>query len=129
MDIQYNGLSARAVQADVSVGPSAASALVATMPAAVGWQNVLTGWDISGLGATVGVGINVTVTGCLVNPTSVLAVQAGVLLPGITAGGCVRFPNGRPASAPNTAITVTVPSFGLGNTGAAINLYGYRVPA
>lgn len=31
-------------------------------------------------------------------------------------------------SGANTAVSVNVPAFGLGNTGATINLYGYRIP-
>ena len=40
-------------------------------------------------------------------------------------GFSVRFPQPLPASAVNTAITVTVPSFGAGNTNAAVVVYGF----
>jgi hypothetical protein len=38
----------------------------------------------------------------------------------------VPLGDGIPASADNTAITVTVPSFGAGNTHAAVAAWGYR---
>lgn len=127
--IQSNGLSARAIPVDITVGIVANTAMAATMPAVPGWINVLEGYDMTGTGATAAQTIDVTTTGLLVNAAQRLAIPAGATVNAPNTAWSVRFPHGRRASAANTAVVVNVPAFGAGNTGAAINLHGYRVPA
>lgn len=126
-NLQMNGLDARAIQVDATAS-GANTALTVTMPAVVGYINVLLGYDISGTGATAASTISVVSTGLAVNLAHQLAVPAGASTAAATPSWHVRPPVGRPASASNTAVSVTVPAFGTGNLGATINLYGYRVP-
>lgn len=102
--------------------------MAATMPAVAGWINVLEGYDITGTGATAAGTLDVTTTGLAVNAAQRLAVPAGVAVNAPNTAWSVRFPHGRKASGPNVAVVVNVPAFGAGNTGAAINLHGYRIP-
>lgn len=127
MTKQYNGLPSVAVNVDVTV-TGANTALVATMPAVPGFINVLLGYDITGTGATAASAIDVTTTGLATDLAQRLSVPAGVTVNAPNTAWTVRPPRGRPASGSNVAVSVTVPAFGAGNTGAAINLYGYRVP-
>jgi hypothetical protein len=53
-----------------------------------------------------------------------MAVPAGVTV-GL-APLIVEFPQPLAASGPNTAIVVSFPSFGAGNTNAAVNAHGYQ---
>lgn len=128
MNEQYNGLPARAVE--VHVTTTAANGIMApSMPAVPGWLNVLVGYDITGGGATAASVINVATTGLAVELQQRLVVPAGATTNATNAAWTVRPPFGRKASAANVAVTVTVPAFGAGNTAAAVNIYGYRVPA
>ena len=108
---------------------NAASILAPALPAVAGKTNYVTGFDISGGGAT---GASV-ITAVLSGPTNslnyIINVIAGATGPGDAQETImqVRFPQPIPASAVNTAITLTVPSFGSGNNAAAANIYGFVV--
>lgn len=118
-----------------SSGNVAASSAVATLPKAAGFTTYITGFDISGSGATGASIIQVTVTGL---PTAIGTLTFNVVIPaGATTaiGGTgnpgyipIRFPDPIPASAANTAIVVTAPSFGSGNTAACVTAYGVIAP-
>lgn len=108
-----------------SSGNKAAAAATVTLAATANKTNFLAGFDVTGAGATAASVITITVGG----------LKAGTLTYEITvpAGATtaiqplqVRFPYPLPASAQNTAITLTVPSFGAGNTNAAACLYGFQ---
>jgi hypothetical protein len=103
--------------------PLAVSATVAaasnnqTLAAAVGRRTYITGFTVSGGGATAASVIQVTVTGLTTTLSFNIAVPAGVangILP-----LSLDFDPPLPASADNTAIVVNVPSFGAGNTSAS----------
>lgn len=120
-----NQLSAFGVTPVTGQNTGAATALTATLAAAVGKTTFISGFLISGLGATAGSVIAVTVTGLLGGTvTFYLAVPAGVTL-GV-APLYVAFPVALPGSASNTAIVVNVPSFGAGNTAAGVSAWGYQ---
>lgn len=107
-------------------GNVAAAAANSTIAAASGKTSYLTGFDVVGAGATAGSVILVTVTG-LSGGTLTFPFTVPT---GATVGATplsVRFPFPLPASAPNTAIVVNVPSFGAGNTNAASIAYGYQL--
>jgi len=124
------GLPADAVAVNINVGVVANTTMNAVMPAVPGYLNVLRGFKITGTGATAASAIDVTTTGCgTAGPNLRLAVPAGVNTNAPNTAWSPDWPNGIPASAANTAITVSVPAFGAGNTGAAISLYGYRIRA
>lgn len=97
--------------------------------AVAGKTNYLAGFDVNGSGATGASVILVTITG-LLGGTIVYAlpVVAGVAAPVNPNGGLsIRFPYPIPASAVNTAITVSCPTFGSGNTAASVNMYGFYI--
>lgn len=105
----------------------AAGAIAATLAAAANNLTYITGFQVTGGGATAGSIIVVTVTGVKGGTMSYeFAVPAGVAL-GATPLE-VTFDNPIPASAVNTAIAVNVPSFGAGNTNAAVSVQGFQVP-
>jgi hypothetical protein len=92
-------------------------------------MNFLTGVHCSYLGATAAGGVTATITGLLGGTKSfVVPVPAGV-----TVGAQIinLFTGGPPipASAVNTAITLSVPALGAGNTTTYCSLYGYRTRA
>lgn len=91
--------------------------------------NYLTGFDITGSGATGASVIDVTITGLLggtvVYSMEVLAGATGSV--NAEGGLSVRLPYPMPASAINTAITVSAPTFGGGNTKASVVAHGFRV--
>ena len=103
----------------------AAAAITATIPGVAGKTTYLLGFDIDGLGATAGTTINITVTGLPTTLSFQEAVPAGVTTP--IANINWRAPVAIPASAPNTAIVVNVPSYGAGNTSAIVRAYGYQL--
>ena len=124
MDRQHNGMVARAVQVTATGVGAANTALVVTIPAVVGWVNVITGYDYTGTGATAAAVVDITLTGVGTNYTHKLGVPAS---PTSVAERSVRYPNGLTATANNTAITVTVPALGVGNLSGNLVVYGYRV--
>lgn len=113
-----------------SSGDVAAATATATLPAASGVTTYIEGFDLTGGGAT-GAGVIVgTITG-LQTQTGTLtfdvAIAAGATAPMNAQGGLfVRFPTPIPASAPNTAIVVSFPTFGAGNLHACVTAYGFQ---
>lgn len=109
---------------------AAAAAMAPALPAQGAGTTVwVTGFTVTGGGATAGSIIAVTLTGVLGGTlTYELAIPAGA-----GAGVSplqVSFPwPGLPAAAANAAITLNVPSFGAGNTNAAATIQGYSVSA
>jgi hypothetical protein len=126
---------ARAINFSTQVGPvtqqvvtasGAAQSNAATLTGSVGRMTYIEGFDITGGGATAASVIEVSTSGLTNNLKWEFNVLAGVTGPMNAQNGCyVRFPTPIPASATNTNITVTVPSFGAGNTNAAVTVYGF----
>lgn len=109
-----------------SSGNVAAATATATLPAVTGKTTYITGFSFTGLGATAASTVNLTTTGLTgTNQTYNINVPAGVTttIPTLV----VYFDPAIPASGVNTAITVTVPSLGAGNTNAAVNAWGYQL--
>lgn len=101
------------------------AAIGATLPAAPGKTTYVTGFEITGGGATVGGVVEATLAGLLGGTASyVVGAVAGVLAanPPIL----VRFVPPLPASAPNTALVLSVPALGLGNSLSAAVIHGYQ---
>lgn len=115
-------------QAFINVSSSGgAQANTVTLPAGgVGVTTWVTGFEVTGMGATAQATLDVTLGGVSGAPLHyVLLVPAGVTteVDGLTVE--LAAP-GIPANAANTAITLTVPSFGAGNTNAAATIHGYQ---
>ena len=99
---------------------------VATLPAVAGRTLYLTGFEATATGATAGLAVNVTVTG--INGGTLnyaFAAPTGVLLGANPLLVQYEFP--LPASDVNTAIVVTLPALGLGNTNATVVAHGYYI--
>ena len=109
-----------------SSGNVANAAAAASLAASAGATNYITGFVCTASGSTAALVVNVTVAG-LIGGTATFTfvfpagatVQATPLI--------VTFPTPIPASAANTAITVTLPAGGAGNTNAAANVFGFRI--
>jgi len=126
-DVAYTdvaGYPTTATVLQVSSGVVSAAPAVATLPGSLGVTAYLTGFDISGAGAT-GAGVVVaTIAGLRGGArTIVVAVPAGVTaaLPPVVQ----RFDPPLVAAGENTAIVITVPSLGVGNTHACVNAQGF----
>jgi hypothetical protein len=134
-----NTANADIVQPDNTIQPiavvasGAAQSNAAALPTAAGKVTYITGFDLTGGGATAASVIEVTVTGLSTNAGTTLkfevAIAAGVTAPAFSTTGpytySIRFPVPLPASALNSAITVTAPSYGAGNTNASVLAYGF----
>jgi hypothetical protein len=96
-----------------------------TLSGAAGKTTYCTGFSVTGGGATAASNIAVTITQTSgANLNYVIVVPAGAttsITPLI-----VTFNPPIPASAPNTGIILTVPSFGAGNTNAAAEIHGFQ---
>lgn len=115
-------------QIDTDVDATAsgvAAACQATLPAVAGQTTFITGFEVTGLGATAATTVNVTVQNVLGGTKSyVVAVPAGVtsqITPLI-----VEFSRPIPANAVNTTVAVNVPSFGAGNTQVFATAHGFQ---
>jgi hypothetical protein len=110
-----------------SSGNVIAATATASLAAAPGLMNYVCSFSITGSGATTAVIVQPTITGLNGGTlTFTVGVIAGVLLnqPPLD----IRFTPCQPATALNTAITLSVPSFGSGNTNVTANIFGYRLP-
>lgn len=107
-----------------SSGNVAAAVAAATIPAVVAKTNYLTGFAISGAGATAGLPVTVTITGVLGGTQSYTYVAAaGVLVANVPL--VITFPYPLQATGTNVAIVVSCPSLGIGNTNNTTVAYGY----
>jgi hypothetical protein len=105
-------------------GNVANASAAATIPAVAGKTAYISGFDIQGAGATAGLIVNPTLAGIISGTrTYVYGAVAGAAL--INQPLCIRFNPAIPASAVNTAITVTCPALGAGNLFNAAHAYGF----
>jgi hypothetical protein len=99
---------------------SAAATLTGTATTTV----YITGFEITGSGATTGLPVTVTVAGLLGGTIQYTYVfVAGVLLPNTPL--LARFQPPLPAAAVNTAIVVTCPASGAGGTNNTVVAHGF----
>lgn len=122
--VQPSPLPAGAAPVNNSSGNVANTATTATLAGAAGVFTWLTGFEVTGAGATAASVILVTVTGAQGGTlTYVLVVPAGAttsIVPlTVEPSAPIR------SSAVNTSIVVNVPAFGAGNTNAAVTAHGY----
>lgn len=109
-----------------SSGNVANSQAVATLPAAVGQTTYLLGAVISAGGATLALLLTGTIVGAITGTLHfTFGVIAGVL--GISPPLILPFSPPLPGSGPNTAIVITLPACGLGNTNATVFAWGYQL--
>ena len=104
----------------------AAAQITPTIAAVAGRTGFCTGFSVDGLGATAASVIEVTLAG-LVGGTKryKLSIPAGATT--AISRLVVEFSRPIPATAVNTAIVLTVPSFGAGNTSVVAEVHGFTV--
>lgn len=108
----------------VSSVSGAAAAITATMPAVAGKTNYISGFQINGSGSTAASLVTAILSGVLGGSQNYeIAVVAGATL--VNQSINVNFNKPIPASAVNTAINLTVPSLGAGNTNSNATIWGY----
>lgn len=109
-----------------SSGNVANAVAAASLGAVAAKLNYITGFEVFGSGATAGSVVLVTVTG-LVGGTMTypLVVPAGVGVQNPALA--VQFAPPHPATAVNTAITVSCPALGAGNTNNCANVRGVQI--
>jgi len=114
------------VDVSCSTGNVAAAVATCTMPATTGKTTYVTGFDISGSGATVGSVVTCTLTNTNSGTMSyTFAATAGALLADTPVSKDFKTP--LKATASNTAPVLSCPSLGTGNTNMTINAYGYEL--
>lgn len=125
MVVQAESPVSTLTQVSASSGNVAAASAVATLAGVAAKTTYISGFSITGAGATGASVVSATVTGVLGGTqTYTVPVPAGAAV-GITPL-FVEFNPPLPASAVNTAIVLTLPSLGSGNTNATVNAWGYQ---
>ena len=117
---------ANATPINATSGDHGATSNAAALSGAANKTTYITGFEVFATGATSATVVDVTVsdgTWTLTYPLNVPASSAAVQLAPVS----MRFNPPLPASAVNTAITVTCPSLGTGNTNACVNAEGFRL--
>ncbi|WP_027554547.1 hypothetical protein [Bradyrhizobium sp. Cp5.3] len=109
-----------------SSGNVANAVATATLPAAAGLVTHIGGFSVHGLGATSQTTVQVTVSGLvgvtLTYPLFIAASSATAPFTPIV----ISFDPPLPASTGNTAIVVSCPALGAGNTSVVANAFGYQ---
>lgn len=101
------------IPVDIGGANAANAAATATMPAVADKTNYITGFDVTGLGATTAAGVDVVVSGLLDGDlTYSYGFVAGATLANPVLS--IKFPRPIPALDVNTAIVVTCPAGGAG---------------
>lgn len=109
-----------------SSGAVGAATAAATLTPDADKQAFLSGFEVTGAGATTALPVSVTVTGIAGGTlTYSYTAVAGVLLANTPLQ--VSFVPAIPASAINTAIVVSCPTLGAGNTKNTCNAHGYQL--
>jgi hypothetical protein len=125
VDSLGNEVPAGGTAVAASSGDVAAASAVATLAAVAAKTNYVTGAEITFSGATAASVVVATLAGLLGGTESfVIAVPAGAAVGGTPL--VLKFEPPHPASAVNTAITLTLPSLGAGNLHACVNLRGIQ---
>lgn len=124
-DGRVPGYSSDATPVAATSGVVSNTAAVATLAGAASVTTWLTGFEITAGGATAAGMVTVTAAGLLGGTLSwAFGVPAGVGDPARPL--IVQLPAPIPASAVNTAIVITCPALGAGNTHACATAHGFR---
>lgn len=111
------------VAAQSSVAANAIASV--TLAAAAAKLTYLTSVQIFATGATAATAVNATITGLLGGTMTIpFAVPAGANLAATPI--ILDFSTPIPSSAVNTAIVVSLPALGVGNTRAVVNAQGFQ---
>ena len=125
-NLSHSPYPAGATPITAASGNVAAATAAATLAAVAGKTTYITGFTVTGSGATAGLPVNVTVTNTITGTlTYTYAAAAGVLVANVPLN--VTFPAPLPANAVNTTIVVSCPTLGTGNTNNTVNAYGFQL--
>ena len=114
-----------AVAVNNSSGNKAAATATAMLAAAANKTTYISGFSITGSGATAASVVTATVSDGTWTLSYTIAVASGVSAANQPL--IVTFDPPLPASAVDTTITVTCPSLGSGNTNNVVNAQGYQL--
>jgi hypothetical protein len=121
---QVSAYPVGAVPTSASSANVANATAAATLAAVAGKTTYVTGFSVTGAGATAGLPVTVTLTGVVGGPLNFTYCAAvGALVANTPL--VVVFPEPIPAAAVNTAITVSCPALGAGNTNNTATIYGF----
>lgn len=109
-----------------SSGNVANASAVATLAGAAAATTYVSGFLITGAGATAAGVVTATVTGLVGGTMSITVTVPAGATTGI-APLYIDFNPPLPASAVNTSIVLTLPALGAGNTNASVSAWGYRI--
>lgn len=109
-----------------SSGNVANASAVATLAGTANKTTYITGFEITSGGSTSGSIVSVTVTGTI-SGTMTYTYSAPVGAAVMGSALIVPFPVAIPATTTNTAIAVTLPALGAGNTNATVVAHGYQL--
>lgn len=118
----YPATATSVISASGNVANATASATLAGVAAKTTY---ISGFEVTGAGATVGLPVVVTVTGLTTTLSYIYSAIAGALLANTPL--LVAFSPPLPASGVSTSIVVSCPPLGLGNTNNAVVARGYQV--
>lgn len=114
------------VDISCSTGNVANATSTCTMPATTGKTTYVTGFDITGSGATVGAAVTCTLTNTNSGTISyTYVITAGALL--VNTPLIRSFTPPLKGTAANTAPVLSCPAGGTGNTNMTLNAYGYEL--
>lgn len=119
-----HGYPNQTVPVHAASGNVANASAAASLPAVADKRVYCTGFEITAGGATAAALVAATLAGILGGTaTYVFGTPAGATLQAVPL--VVKFQMPIPASAINTAITITLPALGAGNTHAAVAIHGF----
>lgn len=101
------------------------TSLVGTLAAASGKTTYIAGFDMTASGSTAPDTRTLVIAGVGTTLNYIFGFTTGN--PAISTPMSMRFPRPIPASATNTAITVTMPLMPVGVDNAALTVYGYQI--
>lgn len=123
---QASDYPAGAIPITATSGNQANAVATATLAAAAGKTTYITGFEVTGTGATGVLIVIATVT----NTVSGTMSYTYVFVAGVTTANTplsIQFTKAIPANAPNTTIVVSCPASGLGGTNNVVNAHGYQL--
>lgn len=126
LPVASSNLPAGATAVSASSGNVAAASATATLGAVAGKTTYISAFTITGAGATAGSVVTCTI-GTLVGG-SIWSIDVAIPT-GPTVGVTpitMALHNPIPANGQNVSISVVCPSFGAGNTNAAVTAFGYQ---
>lgn len=119
-------IPAGATAVSSSSGNVANASAIATLAAVVGKTTYVKGLTITPGGATAAALVTATLVGTLGGTLSyTMGAPTGAAVAGYPF--MINFGDGIPASAVNTALVLTLPALGAGNTNASVSIWGYQL--